>query len=83
MDDLICQKCKDKEVTKEFRELHKQIVNLVVDFCKKHNIEVDDFEVYTDGLLSSIDYGSWHPGTDSSFRLGIGKLDDPSYLWSC
>jgi hypothetical protein len=55
----------------------------VVTFCIEHNIDVDDFDVYADGLSSSIEYGSWHPGTDSSFRLGIGKLDDKSYLWSC
>ncbi len=83
MEEINYQICKDEQTSKDFSDLHKKIVNLVVTFCIEHNIDVDDFDVYADGLSSSIEYGSWHPGTDSSFRLGIGKLDDKSYLWSC
>lgn len=58
-----------EEIKKEFDTLHHDIVNSVIDFCKKHNIEADEFAIGADFLNSSIEYGKWCPSTDSFFRL--------------
>lgn len=63
------QHCQDDLVNQKFRVLHKQIVNAVIQFCKENNIEVDEFNIYADGVRESIPFGKWTPATDSSFRM--------------
>ena len=54
---------RDTELHKAFGELHTKIVNEVIQFCKEHNLDVDEFCVSADGsldkqdLLTIIKYG--------------------------
>lgn len=59
-----------EKVKKEWAELHVELVNKVVRFCKEHGIEdVDEFWLSADMLSESIKYGEWCPMTDSPFEL--------------
>ena len=61
---------KNKELEKEWGELHTKLVNEVISFCKKNGIkDTSAFTLYADGLEGSIKEGEWMPCTDSSFRL--------------
>ena len=63
------EKNKDPELHKAFRELHKKIVDMVVAFCKEHDLEVDEAYVQINGILGSKDYGEWTCATDSSMGM--------------
>ena len=79
------QTCQDKETMEDFSKLHRELVNKVIQFCKEHNIEVDEFSLTADGLRGSIPYGKWQAGSDSSFSLYDRFAEDPEakpYLWS-
>ncbi len=61
---------RDPELHDAFSDLHEQIVNLVVKFCKDHNLtDVDEFHIGADGIKGSIPYGIWCPCTDSSMSI--------------
>ena len=62
---------RDTKLHEAFRELHTSIVNQVIQFCKKHNLDVDQFSVGADGLLGSRDFGEWCPCTDSHMEMYI------------
>jgi len=54
----------------KFYELHKKLVREVINYCIENNItEADIFDLHIDRLQDSINYGDWHPGTDSSMGL--------------
>lgn len=74
---------RDPEVHKEFSELHHKLVDEVIQFCKKHNLEVDRFSISADGLLGSREFGKWCPCTDSSMsmRLENQKRGDNPFLY--
>ena len=64
-----------------FYELHRRLVQEVINFCKENNIENADTLLFSvDYLQDSIKAGNWHPGTDSSLQL----LDSnqKTILWS-
>ena len=63
------QKSQDEELKKKFYNLHVEIVNKVISFCKENNIQIDEFNIYADGVRDSIEYGEWCSSTDSSFRM--------------
>lgn len=63
------QQCQDDTINKEFRELHKSIIDQIIQFCNKHNISIDEIHLNADGLEGSIPYGSWQACTDSYFGL--------------
>ena len=63
------QQCQDDNINKEFRMLHKNIINQIIQFCNKHNIIVDEVHLNADCLDGSIPYGSWQACTDSYFGL--------------
>lgn len=63
------QQIQDEVITEDFRSLHEEIVNMVIEFCQKHNIEADTFAISADGLRDSISFGVWTPATDSSFII--------------
>lgn len=61
---------RDPELHDAFSDLHEQIVNLVINFCKEHNLtDIDEFHVGADGIKGSIPYGVWCPCTDSSMSI--------------
>ena len=54
----------------KFYELHKKLVQEVIDYCIENNItEADIFDLHIDRLQDSIKHGKWHPGTDSAMGL--------------
>ena len=59
------QQCQDEHLNDEFRMLHKNLVNMVINFCNIHNITIDEFHLNADELSESIKYGSWQACTDS------------------
>ena len=63
------QICQDEEITKKFRDLHIEIVNKIISFCKENNIDIDEIHLNADGVSDSIEYGEWQACTDSSFSI--------------
>lgn len=63
------QVCQDDDLTKKFRDLHYEIVNKIITFCKENNIIVDEFHLNADELQESIHYGKWQACTDSEFSM--------------
>ena len=59
------QQCQDEYLNQEFRILHKNLVNMVINFCNTHNIIIDEFRLTADELGESIKSGSWQASTDS------------------
>lgn len=68
------QQCQDDRINAEFRLLHKNIINQIIQFCNKYNIVVDELHLNADALEGSILYGSWQACTDSYF--GLDKFTD-------
>ncbi len=59
-----------REIEDKWYELHNEIVQKIIDFCKDNNItEATDFGLKIDGLDESIEYGKWTPGSDSCMSL--------------
>ena len=69
------QECQDDLITQKFRNLHHQIVNDIIQFCKENNLENDDFHLSADGVAGSIPYGKWEACTDSALTF-IKYSDD-------
>lgn len=63
------QICQDDNLTRKFRELHKELVNKIISFCKENNISIDEFHLNADGVNESIPYGEWKSCIDSSFSM--------------
>ena len=63
------QLCQDDNLTRKFRELHKELVNKIISFCKENNISIDEFHLNADGVDGSIPYGEWQSCTDSGFSM--------------
>ena len=63
------QQCQNDNINEEFRKLHENIINQIIEFCNKHNITVDEIHLNADGVAGSIPYGSWQACTDSYFGL--------------
>lgn len=59
----------DTILHKKFSELHVELVNKIILFCKENNVKCDIFRLSGDCLMPSIEFGSWHPATDSTFEL--------------
>ncbi len=51
------QQCQDDSLTKSFNKLHEDLVNMIISWCKKNNVEIDDFNLSGDELIDSIKYG--------------------------
>lgn len=68
---------RDPELHKAFGELHKKIVDMVIQFCEEHNLpDVDEFHVGADGLSGSYGAHEWQCFTDSSMSLIKLKKDE-------
>ena len=70
---------RDPKLHEDFGKLHKKIVNEVIQFCKEHDLEVDEFSVGADGLLGSKPHGAWCPCTDSHMAMYTIKKDKGGY----
>lgn len=67
------QQCQDSKLNKKFRELHKNVVDIIIHFCKENNITINEFHLNADALEESIKFGSWQSCTDSC--LTFDKFD--------
>ena len=68
---------RDPELHKAFSELHKKLVNEIIQFCEKHNLRgVTEVNLHADGLEGSFGYGKWKSDTDSSMSLITSKTDE-------
>ena len=76
------QICQDDNLTRKFRELHKELVNKIISFCKENNITIDEFHLNADGVDGSIHYGEWQSCTDSGFSM-IKFTDEYNDAVSC
>ncbi len=63
------QICQDDNLTHKFRELHEELVNRIISFCKENNISIDEFHLNADNVNGSIPYGEWQSCTDSAFSM--------------
>jgi hypothetical protein len=63
------QICQDDNLTRKFRELHEELVNKIISFCKENNISIDEFHLNADDVNGSIPYGEWQSCTDSAFSM--------------
>lgn len=70
---------RDPKLHEDFSKLHEHIVNEVIQFCKEHGLEVDEFSVGADGLLGSKHYGEWCPCTDSYMSMYTIKKDEDGH----
>lgn len=59
----------DESLNEKLNYLHRLIMQEIIDFCKRNNIEADYVSLDADRLLDSISVGKWHPGTDSALVL--------------
>lgn len=75
------QICQDEDINYEFINLHHEIVDKIVKFCKRNNIEIDEVSFSADGIMNSVPYDQWQAGTDSSFAMWKDNKDEP-FLWS-
>lgn len=69
MEKYFGQQCQDDILNQKFRELHHKLVNEIIAFCKKNNIEAEEIILRADGLKSSIPYEEWQPCTDSCLEI--------------
>lgn len=63
------QVCQDPDITKKFRDLHKELVDRVIEWCNENNVRIDEFHLHADGIQESIPYASWQPCTDSGLEM--------------
>ena len=75
------QQCQDEQLTNEFRKFHEFLVNQVIDFCKTHNITIDEFHLNADSLEDSIKAGSWQSCTDSCLSFEKFTEDYKKAFW--
>ena len=59
------QQCQNDKINYKFRQLHKHIINDIITFCNAYHISIDEIHINADGLLGSIECGSWQACTDS------------------
>ena len=72
---------RDPELHKAFGELHKNIVDMVIQFCEKHGLEdVDEFHIGADGLSGSYGHGEWTCFTDSSMSINTLIKDGTRFV---
>ena len=68
-----------QKIHHEFSFLHKKIVEDVIKFADKNNLDITDFNINADGISKVFYKFGWHPGIDSSFKIENKK---ETILWS-
>ena len=72
---------RDTKLHEAFSKLHEEIVNKVIQFCKEHDLDVDEFVVSADGLLGSKESGKWTCFTDSYMEMRVPKKDEETGMY--
>lgn len=63
------QICQDEDINYAFVNLHHEIVDKIVKFCKDYNVEIDEVEFGVDNVSGSVPYGQWQCVTDSWMNM--------------
>ena len=71
------QQCQNEELNEKFKELHREIVDRIVLFCKENGVEFDNVYLTADGVRFSVQYGEWTAATDSSFSAYCWTPEHP------
>lgn len=66
----------------KLNELHNKLMETVINFFKENGLPEDSFKISfdADGIKHSVEFGSWHPGTDSGLTLWNDKNE--CLFWS-
>ena len=73
---LAMEQNRDPELHEAFSQLHEDIVNMVIQFCEKHELKnIDAFYIGADGLSNNYGYHTWQCCTDSSMTIHALKND--------
>lgn len=66
------------ELEKKWYELHIEIVNKLIAFCKENNLkDVTDINLGIDGVKFSVESGEWTAATDSFLTaMEINRMGD-------
>lgn len=61
----------NKKMEKEaaFWELHKEIVDKIMAFCKEYEVNAEECRLIVDGMKPSIEEGKWISASDSAITL--------------
>lgn len=71
------EKNRDPELHEAFSQLHEEIVNMVIQFCEKHELKnIDAFYVGADGLKDNYGYHTWQCCTDSYMTMHGTKKEN-------
>ena len=73
-------KAMDENIKNEWYNLHVKLVNEIISFCQKYNIDASEVHLNADCLEPSIEEGEWTPYTDSGFILTIPVSRKPTAL---
>ena len=58
----------DNDLEKKWYDLHIELVNKVISFCKENNLkDITDVSLNIDCVDGSVGQGEWTAATDSSF----------------
>ena len=57
------------KLQESFNKLHKDVVNMIAEWCYDNEVDCDEISLNADGFNSSCEVGKWHPETDSSFVI--------------
>lgn len=76
------------ELEKKWYELHIEIVNKLIAFCKENNLkDVTDINLGIDGVKFSVESGEWTAATDSFLTAmeinRMGDVEPKMILRSC
>lgn len=75
------QQCQDDKINTAFRNLHKNLIDEIIGFCRAYNISIDEVHLSADGLENSIKHGSWQPCTDSGLTFMKYSEDYKKAFW--
>lgn len=50
-------------------ELHKKLMETLINFCIEKSLKLDTVLFSADEVSESVEYGSWHPATDSALKI--------------
>lgn len=59
----------NSKIQESFNKLHKDVVNMIAEWCYDNEVDCDKISLNANGFNSSYKVGKWHPETDSLFVI--------------